>query len=142
MNLVVDASVAVKWFVPEDSSEAAGRLLTGGHTLSAPDLVLVEAAVTFWKKVGLGEMDQGDADDALTALCAGTIKLQPTSSLIRRALVVARDIGHSVYDCVYLVAAEEMRAVVVTADRRFLKTAKSTAWKDTIVDLGRLPDAR
>lgn len=53
---VVDASVAVKWFVPEIHTDASLRLLDGNHELLAPDLckdagkrkyILVEAGEWF-----------------------------------------------------------------------------------------------
>ena len=137
MNLVVDASVAVKWFLPENLTEAADRLLTGGYALSAPDLVLVEVANTLWKKVRLGEMDESDADEALASLSAGTIELQSTAPLVPRALKIAHDTGHPVYDCVYLAAAEAKKAVVVTADRRFYETVNATNWTRYIAHLDR-----
>ena len=47
---VVDASVVVKWFVPEIHSDAARRLLTLPHQYLAPDLLLAETANTIWKR--------------------------------------------------------------------------------------------
>lgn len=38
-RVVVDDSVAIKWFVPEIHAEAARRLLREGITLLAPDLI-------------------------------------------------------------------------------------------------------
>ena len=47
-NLVVDASVAAKWFVPETDSDKAvtlrNRHVEGGLTLMAPDLLIYEVA--------------------------------------------------------------------------------------------------
>ena len=44
---VIDASVAIKWYVPEASSEAALRLLNiqreQGISLHVPDLLICEA---------------------------------------------------------------------------------------------------
>lgn len=37
MNYVVDASVAVKWYVTEDDADAAERLLDPVNVLRAPD---------------------------------------------------------------------------------------------------------
>jgi predicted nucleic acid-binding protein len=48
---VVDASVAVKWFVPEPHTQAALRFLNGDHQLMAPDLLVPEIGNTLWKKV-------------------------------------------------------------------------------------------
>jgi predicted nucleic acid-binding protein len=49
-DFVVDASVAVKWFVPEIYDAQALRLLSGSHQLVAPDLLYVEAGNILWKK--------------------------------------------------------------------------------------------
>ena len=38
-RVVVDASVAVKWFLPEIHSEAALRYLDGDYERVAPDLL-------------------------------------------------------------------------------------------------------
>lgn len=47
MSLVVDASVALKWFLPEPGHEAALAILDAddaGQPLLAPDWLLVEAS--------------------------------------------------------------------------------------------------
>ena len=55
MTLVVDASVAIKWFVEESRSDAARAVLTSGESLVAPDLVVPEAcnaaaSTSLWQK--------------------------------------------------------------------------------------------
>jgi predicted nucleic acid-binding protein len=51
-GLVVDASLAIKWFIDEpDSAEALAVLR---HPISAPDLLAPECANILWKKVGRG----------------------------------------------------------------------------------------
>ncbi len=117
MRLLVDASVAVKWFLPEELSDAADALLTGEHEICAPDFMLVEAANTFWKKVRLDQMTPAKADEALSDLAAGVIDIRPTSPLLPRALEMASHIGRPVYDCIYIAAAEAWPATLVTADR-------------------------
>ena len=42
MTFVVDASVALKWFVEEDGSERAAALLASKDLLIAPDLIVPE----------------------------------------------------------------------------------------------------
>ena len=46
---VVDASLVVKWFVPEVHSVAARRWLDASHDYIAPDLVFPEASNAIWK---------------------------------------------------------------------------------------------
>lgn len=44
MTCVVDASVAVKWFVEERGSTAARMVLSKYETLLAPDFILIETS--------------------------------------------------------------------------------------------------
>ena len=48
---VVDASVAIKWFLPEIHSDAALPLLAHKHLLHAPDLIFSEFGNVLWKRV-------------------------------------------------------------------------------------------
>ena len=56
MTFVVDASVAVKWLVNEQASEAAHRLLNSEERLVAPDFIVVEVGNVLWKKLRRGEL--------------------------------------------------------------------------------------
>ena len=58
MRLVVDASVAVKWLVEEELSEAADNMLDGRHELHAPRLMASEVSNTLWRKAKLGEIER------------------------------------------------------------------------------------
>ena len=50
--LVVDASVVVKWFVPEIHSDAARRLLVLPHEYIAPDLLFAERLTRSGRRSG------------------------------------------------------------------------------------------
>jgi Hydantoinase B/oxoprolinase len=63
---VSDASIAVKWVVPEHSSERAPLLHDYG--LVAPDLLFAECANILWKKVRRGELTKEEADIAAQTL--------------------------------------------------------------------------
>jgi len=52
---VVDASVALKWVIPEVGAEAA-LALRAADRLIAPDLIVAECANALWKMVSRGEM--------------------------------------------------------------------------------------
>ena len=53
-HAIVDASVAVKWVVPEIGSDQAAALAT--YRLSAPDLLDAECANVLWVKVTRAEI--------------------------------------------------------------------------------------
>ncbi|HKO55026.1 MAG TPA: type II toxin-antitoxin system VapC family toxin [Thermoanaerobaculia bacterium] len=61
MTLVVDASVAIKWFVPEVHSITAIQVLHGEAALAAPDLIYSEFGNTLWKKTRRGELSRASA---------------------------------------------------------------------------------
>jgi predicted nucleic acid-binding protein len=141
VNVVVDASVAIKWFVPEPLSNEAERLLGGGDTLFAPDFLLVEFGNIMWKKVRLGELARDDGDAALAALRSGPVGLVGTPPLVERALHLAHEIEHPLYDCLYLATAETVAATVATADRRFFDRCSLSIMQSRIAWLGDWPSA-
>lgn len=53
-KLVIDASVAIKWYVPEAGSQEASAILDRPETLLAPDLLAAEFGNVLWKKVSAG----------------------------------------------------------------------------------------
>jgi predicted nucleic acid-binding protein len=118
-KVVVDTSVAVKWFVPEVHTEAATRLLATEFVLFAPDLIGPELANTLWKKVRRGELTQGEAEEILAAFENLPIEVTPSRVLLAAALQVAIALDRSVYDCLYLALAVAQDCALLTADRRF-----------------------
>ena len=119
-SFVVDASVAIKWVVPETGTIEALELLSRA-ALVAPGLLPVECANILWKKVTRGEMDADEADLAARLLEGATLEIVPTRHLLRRAVELAVRIGHPAYDCLYLAVAAERGEPFVTADERLVR---------------------
>ncbi|MBM3482025.1 MAG: type II toxin-antitoxin system VapC family toxin [Alphaproteobacteria bacterium] len=126
MSFVVDASVALKWFVPEVQSRAAEELLHVQAELHAPDLLVVEIANAAWKKVLRREIDRRQAMSIAFVIHRGGPRLYPSEIFIERAAELAMTLNHSVYDCLYLACAENLGATLVTADARLLKMVADT----------------
>lgn len=116
---VVDASVAVKWFVPEVHSAAATRLLEPDFILSAPDLIGPELGNTVWKKVQRQELTREEATEILTAFPATGVELYPSSVLLASAVDLAVALDRTVYDSLYLALAVAQDCALITADQRF-----------------------
>ena len=119
MKLIVDASVAVKWWFAEQGSVESRQLLAHRIVLYAPDFLLIEAANVLWKKARRKEM--ADPQPYLEELSRlpDVVMLCPSSDLVARASAIALEIAHPVYDCLYLACAEVEEAPLVTADGRF-----------------------
>jgi predicted nucleic acid-binding protein len=116
--MVIDASVAIKWVVPEVGSEAASGLL--GRELWAPWLWLAEAAGALLKKTRRGEITRDEARLRAQDLADAPIEPIELPILLPSAMRVAGELGHSIYDCFYLAAALLRDTTLVTADRRFV----------------------
>ena len=131
-RVVVDASVAVKWFVPETHSEAAARLLEPRLFLSAPDLIGPEFVNTLWKKVWRRELAAAEAAEIVRAFPAAGIEIHPSGELLSAALELAGVLDRTVYDCLYLALAVAQNATLVTADAKFHATVTRSPFADAI----------
>ena len=141
MRLVVDASALVPCFVRQQSTPAFLNILAEEHTLLSPDFLLIEVANVFWKLCRRGELDLAGADAAMDEIVNGTVQIVATTPLLRRARAIAEALDHAVYDCIYLAAAEAVRAPMITADRRLFDRASAGGWRDHILWIEDVPPA-
>jgi predicted nucleic acid-binding protein len=123
--IVVDASVAVKWFLKEAGHSPAVDLLDFDLSVLAPDLILCESANVFWKKLRRGEVTAEQVELACDALPSFFTAIMPAAPLIQDAVRIARLLDHPVYDCIYVACAEREAAKLVTADQRFVEVLRS-----------------
>jgi predicted nucleic acid-binding protein len=135
MKLVVDASVAVQWFLPDERTDDAVRLFDLEGDLLAPDLLPVEVANVLWKRERLAGAPPLDIRSAVAALTGGAIRLHSSLGLLPAASDIARVLGHPIYDCLYLALAAAEDAQVVTLDRRLLGKAAAAPWSGRVVHL-------
>lgn len=129
---MVDASVVVKLFVQEPGSAEAERLVTDGHELVAPELLLLEVANALHRKLRDHAVLADDLLPAMDRMRRSLLDLRPVSDSIRRAVELALVMDHPVYDCLYLALSEQLRAPLVTADRRFLDAATRAGYGEAI----------
>jgi predicted nucleic acid-binding protein len=121
--LVVDASVAAKWALPEPDSDRALALHARGEALLAPSLVVAEIGNAAWKRVrrGLLTRDQGLAATRIAIELIS--RIVPDTELHQPAAALAVDFGHPIYDCFYLALARREQCTLVTADARLSQLA-------------------
>ena len=136
--LVVDTSVAIKWVVPEDGvdlePDTAIALSVLELGLIAPDLIAAEFANALWKKVSRREMGDAQAIEAMDILPT-MVSLLPMEAYAKRALEIALQLDHPVYDCVFIAVAEAHATNLVTADRRLVERAASSVFGPLVVNL-------
>jgi predicted nucleic acid-binding protein len=120
--IVVDASVAVKWVLPEPDSGPAVALREAGAMI-VPSLVVAEIGNALWKSVLRGDVEKSDACAALQIAVAHFERLVSIDQLAARALELAVNLRHPIYDCLYLALAERERVPIVSADAKLLSAA-------------------
>ena len=129
MKDVVDASVAVKWYFPELGWQRATALLAArideGRELLAPDWITVELTSVLRKKIKLAHCDADAAFEVLSLWAFDRPELVPSVDLATRAFELCLLLDHPVYDCLYIAAAIEHEARLVTADVRLARAART-----------------
>ena len=117
---VVDASVVIKWFVPEVHSDAARRLLEQDRDYAAPDLLFAETANIVWKKSRRGEMSPADARQLVTDIGRIAVEAVSCRALAEDAHTLAQATGPTAYDSMYLALAVRLETRLITADERLV----------------------
>ncbi|MFQ6128581.1 MAG: type II toxin-antitoxin system VapC family toxin [Thermoplasmata archaeon] len=125
--VVVDASVAVKWFNAEDFSEQATALrddhVSGDVVLAAPSLLVWEVcnALRFNPETGSTEVRK-----ALRDLCdLQMVLVGPDPEWMGDAVGEAFEKGVTLYDSSYLALASHLRASFYSADDVLLSKAEA-----------------
>ena len=138
-TLVIDASVALKWVLPEEESELAEVLLDGGAALRAPAFVFIELTNALWFQMRAGKLDATEAAGCLRDLREAPLELWDGEEPLPATLEWAHRLDHAVYDCAYLALALHLDGTYVTADRRFWQKARARdALRDRVVLLSNL----
>jgi len=127
-RFVADASVAVKWFVPEVHAIAARRLLRDDLELLAPDLIWAEVGNALWRKWREGELAAEHVQGILADFRRFPLHIRTGESLYDVAWPLAQSSGRSFYDSLYLALAVDAGCPLVTAARRFYNALCDTAW--------------
>lgn len=123
---VVDASVAVKLFVPEALSSEADAVFTrfaqeNSAELVVPDLFFIECANVFWKWVRRTAYSAKAAQEHLRDLTGLGLTAIPTQILADAALDIALKYRVTAYDACYLAAAAQLTFPLITADEKLAK---------------------
>jgi predicted nucleic acid-binding protein len=134
-DLVIDASVAVKWFVPEEASDKADEVSASDHTLLAPRLIMIEVANALARKAIQKLITPPEAAEYVRTLPQFFAGLLDEDDLIEPALQNACSYRHPVCDFIYLEAARRRDTRMLTADQRLIAKVKGTDLAKLVVSL-------
>lgn len=122
-DLVLDASVAIKWYIPEVLAAEARRFMSSRFEMHVPSFFAAECGNTVWKKVAQRrDLDRDVGHQILDELLAYPMQVHDTEGPILSAYDLAHDVANpklAIDDFVYLALAEALDARLVTADRLF-----------------------
>lgn len=131
MKYVLDASVALKWVLPEEGSDRALALgleyCSCVHELIAPDALPPEVAhaLTRAERRGILTAEVGVAH--FTALLKELPEIHASLPLLPRAYELSSQMRLGVFDCLYISLAEREQCQVVTADQRIIQLFPAVA---------------
>jgi predicted nucleic acid-binding protein len=126
-EIVVDASVVMKWYLPDERwGGRALRLLemhvTGDVALLAPSLLPYEVLNALLVAERRGRTEKWMAEEAFEAFRG--LELTLVDPFAFDVLSLARPLGRSVYDAAYLSVAAAKKTDLITADERLYHAAR------------------
>jgi hypothetical protein len=136
-EVIVDASVALKWLVPESDSARAEAIMTSASTLHAPHFLMLETVNACWKNWRKQMIDRPVVLEASSKLTGLIDVWHRDEVLIEDAASLAVELQHPIFDCIYLALARQLNLQVVTADQRLIAIGTGLAvsfenWRPSI----------
>ena len=140
MNLVIDASVLIKFYFPEILSDKAEELLTkveqGDVMLLAPDLIYPEVGNILWKKQQMKELTRSEVEEITDAFVLLPLKIEASKLLLPLAMDIGIAYRITVYDAIYVSMARIYEIKMITADRKLADVMAKTDLKEYVSWLG------
>lgn len=129
--LVVDASIAGAWLLPDETSQRAEllltRILSGAAELAVPGLWVYELTnllVSAGRRGRIGDDQIAEAHQLLDAVPRRTFD-HDTATTRDRMTHLARRFELSAYDAAYLELADRLACPLATADGRLARAASA-----------------
>lgn len=123
--IVVDASIAAAWVLPEVQTQAAISLIQSGRELVAVDLIKVEVFSAILKAVRMKRLTPVHATSAIENFKRASLTLESTGEVVPAAYAIAQQHGGSVYDACYIALARSLAAPLATDDEAMAKVAEA-----------------
>jgi predicted nucleic acid-binding protein len=141
-NYVVDASVAVKWYIPEPWFEKAVAYLKLLEqmkvNLYAPDLIIPELGNALWKKKLKGELTSQEAREIADIISEYfPIRIVNSKYLLPSAMEISATYNINIYTSMYLALTSIKDARLLTADRKLVQIVNNTVFKELVFVINR-----
>lgn len=124
-DLVLDASVAAKWFLPakdepysQEALELYRRYVRRELGFIVPDIFWAEIGSIFWKAIHQDRLERVPAEEAIASLMKCDLPSFSTATVLEKAFDIAVTFDRSIYDSLYVSLAVQEETQLVTADER------------------------
>lgn len=130
--MVVDASVIIKAFFPDEAGQAQAQALIRAHALGTielcgPNLLAHEVTNAVLHAVHRQRITLETAQEILSAFEDLMISLEPVSPA--EVLAMAHRFDRSAYDAAYLTLAKTLKTQFITGDRRtYNAVSQALSW--------------
>lgn len=130
-TVVIDASLAAMWAVPEFHTDRAlalaNRWAQEDTELITPCLMLTEVTNALYRRVVRGEMNLTTAIEALHVIMEFGVEIREEPGLHSKAMGLTYQLKRpTTYDCHYLALAEVHHCALWTGDEKFYNSVGKT----------------
>ena len=123
---VIDANVFVALSYEHLDTAAAVAATARYEDLYAPEQIVPEVSNALHRAARNGTASDAQVIAALDVLSV-SVHLVTMRDMALDAYAIASRIGHSTYDCFYLVLAQRLNCALISGDRKFLRKAEAVA---------------
>jgi predicted nucleic acid-binding protein len=127
--VVLDASIVFPLLVEEDKSLLAQEVYSSSSECVVLDFLHIEVSNALASAIRQQRITAEHATNAQMELGALLPITATASHYLNAAFALAKEINHSVYDCLYAVAARENDATLVTCDVKFAAKLDPTKYR-------------
>ena len=132
MSLVVDASVAVKWLLPEAYSDECLALLDRNERIVVPDFIVAQVGMGLAKRVRTGDLKPAWTERAMATFLRLPLVRVSAADLAVEAVGLAAYGKRHFYDAFYLALAVREGVPLVTADWRWYAALSNGPLKEYV----------
>ncbi|OUL37507.1 twitching motility protein PilT [Nostoc sp. T09] len=133
LRCVVDASVAIKQFIPGDPlipkvNQLFAHLTNPQTAIFVPDLFYIECGNIIWKYVRARLYAVSDVPADLSTLKRFPLRVVSTADLMVDAVIIALTHGISAYDASYVALSQQVDATLLTLDGKLVRALANSSY--------------
>ena len=137
--IVIDSSAFSKFLLREENWEKVIPYLDPSLEPHAVDMLIIETTNVIWKymrkyKLITREQALGLYEQMTKLVREEVIILEPSEKYLQEALKIAVDYDISIYDSLFLTQAKNLRAELITSDKRQEEVAREIGIEATYIE--------